>query len=130
MTTNPRLLVALAWTSALVLPACSSSSAGTTPEHGGSDASVIVDAGSDTSADADDGPSIIPGQCVFNGSTWNCGTGYGTYGECPGSSSPTLGTPCTYDGGCFFCFSGAGQSFSCVGGDWTFGNASGTTCTP
>jgi hypothetical protein len=126
MMTERKLFAALALTGSTFLLACSSSS---TPPAAPVDASTASPDAADASGDdGGDANEIIPGQCVFSDVIWHCGTGYGDFQACP-MGTPTLGTDCTFDAGtCFVCSQGQGEMFGCVGGSWSLGSGSGTTC--
>jgi hypothetical protein len=61
-------------------------------------------------------PNETPGQCVLSNGIWYCGTGYGSYPQCPAAAAPTIPpTPCDYDGStCFACYyDPAGMTCGC-----------------
>jgi|HubBroStandDraft_3_1064219.scaffolds.fasta_scaffold425464_2 hypothetical protein len=76
---------------------------------------VIIAACSSTSASSS--PNKVAGQCVLSNGVWYCGDGYGNYPDCPATTGPCTSAP---DAGfCFSCLYNdvAGAACSCLDAD-------------
>ena len=84
---------------------------------------LVVAACSSTSASSS--PNKTPGQCVLSRGVWYCGDGYGDLPDCPATSGPCTAVPdaglcfsCLYDhvaGAACGCFptDGGGEAIQC-----------------
>jgi|HubBroStandDraft_6_1064221.scaffolds.fasta_scaffold296961_2 hypothetical protein len=114
--------------------ACSSSHSNTSEVDVGpmTDATALdASLDGDAPAEAETGPNLVPGDCVFENNVWYCGAGYGNYPGCPEASGyPLLGEPCDFDDGgyCVGCMQGVAMSFSCQYGSYTIGSTVGHEC--
>ena len=77
---------------------------------------VVAMALASAACDSQVSPYSIPTQCVLSGGVWSCGTGYGSFPDCPATSGPCGET--TDAGTCFACPSeSAGETCACERND-------------